>query len=282
MDESDYHDTEEPHYPWWRLSDELKKLLIMAGLPLLDGFFLSFLATDMWRDAWRSAAFGLTAFSGAGCVIAAMRLKGGIMLRAIQVLLVYSIVGIGAFLISLARPFFINLLPANLYLFTGIFLIGLGLWMTDMKFLRKVAVWMGFEAAVKVMIISSLIHGFINGTKFAVAPDSNLWAPILIAVGVGLGLSMGGMLFGLVLNKIADQKPMNLGAGLSLLLMGISVLGLNIPSIWVIVPLIGGCIWSICNSLKSLKQKVDKNRVSPLKSETTKFKILDDVKLAGE
>lgn len=51
MGESDHQEQDEDHYPGWRWSDKLKKRLIMAGLPLLDGFFLSFLATNMWQDA---------------------------------------------------------------------------------------------------------------------------------------------------------------------------------------------------------------------------------------
>ncbi len=56
-------------------------LLIAAGLPLLDGFFLSFLATGLWEQTAQSVAFGLNAFSGAACVVTAMKLSGSLHRR---------------------------------------------------------------------------------------------------------------------------------------------------------------------------------------------------------
>jgi len=157
---------------------------------------------------------------------------------------VYVIVAAGAVAISMARPVFQALLPPNLHLFTATFLVGLGLWISGVPFLSRVANWMGFQAAVKAMVAASLIHGLTTGIPWRFSLTPELWLPLAIAVGAGVSLSMMGMVLGLLLNRAADQRPLNMGAGISLTAMGLSILGVNIPSLWVMIPLAVGCLWS--------------------------------------
>lgn len=239
----------ESSYRW--LSPATRNLLILAGLPLIDGFFLAFLATGLWRDPWRATAFGLTAFSGAGCVIAAMRLEGSPVKRFVRVLGVYAVITVGASTISLAQPLFQSLLPPNLHLFTSIFLIGLGLSISGVPCLRRVAFWLGFEAAVKAMIVASLLHGLIAGVTWQFSLDLALLPSLAIAIGAGFSLTTLGMLLGLWLRHAADQRPINWGAGISLSCMGLNLLGLTTPTVVIIAPLALGCLWTLIASVRS-------------------------------
>ena len=72
----------------------VRRLLVMASLPVLDGFFISFLATGLWQDPGQALAFGLTAFSGGACVVAAMRLEGSLRERFVKALAVYGLLAV--------------------------------------------------------------------------------------------------------------------------------------------------------------------------------------------
>lgn len=118
-------------------------------------------------------AFGLTTLSGTGCVILAIKIKGSLWKRCKEVLVVYTIIGIGMLLEACAQPLFITMLPDNLYLFTGIFLIGLGFWLSGVQRLQNIATRVGFQAAINVMIVASIIHGLIPGISWNISPGPN-------------------------------------------------------------------------------------------------------------
>lgn len=232
------------------LSPEAGTLLTLAGLPLIDGFFLAFLGTGLWHDLGQAAAFGLTAFSGAGCVVAAAQLRGSLGRRLGQVLLVYALVGAGAFSVAALQPIFQSLLPANLALFTGVFLIGLGLWISGLSRARRIAAWLGFQAAVKVMLAASLLHGLLGGIDWRLSLSPDVLAPLAVALGTGLALTLGGIGLGWLRDRLADPRPLNWGAGASLLLMGLTVLGWPVPTSAVLAPLAAGCLWSAGAALR--------------------------------
>lgn len=225
-------------------SPEAINLLTLAGLPLIDGFFLAFLGTGLWRNLGQAVAFGLTAFSGAGCVVAAMQLRGSLAQRLRQALAIYALVGAGAMTVAALQPVFQSLLPANLALFTGIFLIGLGLWISDLRIARRIASWIGFQAAVKVVLAASLIHGLSAGIDWRVSLTPELLAPVAVALVSGLALTLGGIGLSLLRDRLVDPRPLNWGAGASLLLMGLTVLGWPAPTTFVLAPLIAGCLWT--------------------------------------
>jgi|GEM_PF-2372318 len=246
---------EDSNYHYLTLSREGMHLLMLAGLPLIDGFYLAFLATDLWQDPWRALTFGLTAFSGAGCVSTSVQLPGSFWARIAQVVEVYIVVGVGALVVGAARPFFADLLPINLYLFTGVFLVGLGFWITEVPILRRVALWMGFEAAVKAMIAASVVHGMINGVTWRFSLDPKLLPALAWALGAGFALTTGGAAIGVLLGKTTDQRYLKLGAGTSLVLMGLSVLGVAVPSVYVLAPLVIGCLASVTMMIQQTRRK---------------------------
>jgi len=236
---------EDSNYRPPRTPIEARRLLTLAGLPLIDGFFLSFLLTGLWQEPGQALALGLVAFSGAGCFIAAMQLPGSFRQRLGWVTGVYVLIGLGALAISTAQPFFASILPENLHLFTGVFLLGLGLWLSGVGGLRKIASGIGFDAAVKVMIAASLVNGVIRGPVWRLSWDPALLGPVALAVAAGYSLTTVGTLLGLALSRAADQRPLNWGAAISLTLMGLSVLGVAVSSSLVIAPLVIGCLVTV-------------------------------------
>lgn len=241
MDEPDYSKAPGRNH----LAQETQRLLTLAALPLIDGFFLVFLTTGLWEEPWQAVVFGLTAFSGAGCFAAATQLTGTLKYRVKQVVMVYSLVVIGALFVSLTQPIFESLLPSNVHLFTAVFLIGLGLYLSGVRVMRKVAKFLGFEAAVKVMIAASLIQGLFHGVDLRLSLDITRLPAISITVFAGFLLTLAGMVFGLVTRHTSDQRPLNLGAGTSLVLMGLNLLGMGLSPGLVIAPLAAGSMWLV-------------------------------------
>jgi hypothetical protein len=231
------------------LGPEFWNLCMLSALPLLDGYFLAFLTSDLWKD-WRNAlAFGLTAFSGGGCVYVAMNLRGTVKQRIAQVVSVYIGLALGALMVSLARPFFESFLPDNVHLFTAMLLLGLGLCISGVPWLRRIAQWAGLQYAFRLIIFASLCQGlFIKGIKVELSLDWTLLPALAVSVSAGLGLTVVGVVLGLFLAGVADQRLLQIGAGISLALMGFNLLGAGFPSVVVISPLVLGCLWTMAHA----------------------------------
>lgn len=241
MDDSDCSPDDYQGY----LSRDTLRLLTLAALPLIDGFFLVFLSTDMWQEPWQAIAFGFTALSGAGCFATATRLSGSWVRRLTKVVIVYILVATGAICISLAQPIFESLLPANIHLFTAVFLIGLGLDMSGVGALARIAKVLGYRGIVMAVITASILQGAINGVDLQISPDITALPTICLMVLSGFILSFSGMVLGVFTQNAGNRLPLNLGAGTSLILMGLNVLGFDIPAIWVVAPLACGCLWMV-------------------------------------
>lgn len=231
-------------------------LLIAAGLPLVDGFYLTFLATGLWRQPAQAAAFGLSAFSGAACVVTAMQLTGSLRQRLAGVVAIYGLLAVGATVILAGRPLFESLLPPNLNLFTAVFLIGLALTVSGEVVLRRYAGYTGWMSAIKVMVLGSILNGFIHGINWRFVPDVTPLPAVLLAVGAGFGLTLVGVLLGYLLGQSgkAALRPLRLGATVSLLALALNVLGMGIPSPLVLVPLLVGTIWTVAQTAVSAIQ----------------------------
>jgi hypothetical protein len=236
-----------------RIENWYVTLLIAAGLPLLDGFFLSFLATGLWEQVAQSVAFGLNAFSGAACVVTAMKLSGSLHRRLSTVAFIYLLLGIAAVLIAVARPFFESLLPPNLNLFTAIFLIGLALQVSGEARLQRYAGYLGWMAAVKVMIVASVLQGMIYGFNWSFVPDLLPLPSVVLSVLAGFGLTTVGVLLGYFVGHAGDDvlRPLRLSATVSLLGLGLNVLGLGIAPGVILAPLLAGIAWTLVSVLRS-------------------------------
>lgn len=232
-----------------RLGAAFWNLCMLSALPLLDGYFLAFLTSDSWKDWGQALTFGLTAFSGGGCVYAASQLRGTFSQRIGQVVGVYVGLAALALTVSFARPLFIKLLPANLHLFTAMFILGLGLSHSGVPWLRRIAERFGLRHAFTLMAIASLLQGLFNKdlTLQSLSAELSLdLAPLpalALSLSSGLGLTAVGVVLRMLLTEATGQQPLQIGAGVSLILMGLNLLGAGFPSGAVIGPLALGCLW---------------------------------------
>lgn len=222
-------------------SKATQRLLVMAMLPVIDGYFISFLSTGLWRDMGQALAFGMTAFSGGACVAAAMLLPGSLRARLLQVLGIYAGLAVLILVATAFQPVLAQIIPANLSLFTSVFLIGLGLYTTGVPLLKRVGAWTGFEAAVKVILVATLIRAVTSpGMSWQPALDSSRLGALAVAWAGGLGLTLSGVLLGYLVKAVNDKRPLDWGAGISLVLMGLRLLGLMLPGWLVLTPLVVG------------------------------------------
>ncbi len=121
-----------------RRSAEFNKLLSMAGLPLLDGFFMASATSQLWHDLWFAVSFGLTGLSGAGCVTIAMRLKGCRSAKACQILVIYLLVLMGSMVEVLVLPVLQSMISPVHYYLTALFLFGMALTFTGIPLLQNI------------------------------------------------------------------------------------------------------------------------------------------------
>lgn len=235
------------------LTADVAKLATLAGLPLIDGYYLGFLASDAWQDYVKAATFGLTAFSGAGCLIVATQLQGSPLKRVTKLVLVYLLIGLAAFGISLARSLFTSLIPQMLLTpFTSIFLIGLGFSLSGIPMLRRIAEGFGFQSTMRLMLLWPLFADRLAGSavSYTLDVDPTLVPALLIALAAGFALSLSGVYLGLLSQRLCNQQPLNLGAGVSLCGMGLALAGVPIPSPVVLLPLGVGLLSSLLLSFR--------------------------------
>ncbi len=237
---------QEDNYAYFRLSPEARLLMTLSALPIVDGVFIVFLATGLWQDLWSAAAFGATAFSGAGCIVAAIRLTGTWRDRLRQVVQVYILVTLGATIVTFARPLFVGLLPTELGLYSGVFLLWLGARISGIPLLQGIAGRLPCEGLVIGMMIAAVVRGITVGIVWGVETNPRLVLPLTIAISTGFGLSLAGAILGLLVTQESVRGPLDLGGGISLMLMGCKVLGFGITSVWLIAPLVvGGVITAL-------------------------------------
>lgn len=223
------------------LSEESRHLLKVAGLPLLDGYFLAFLVGSMWIDLWHCVVFGLTAFSGAASILTAMKMNGKISRRILEVCWVYIIICASALAITAFRETMISLTPENIKVFTALFLFGLGLQITGNGLLGKVAYEIGSRSVVGAIFAFMIYNGVTQAAnnELYLVPSFNLdyTLPVLIAVISGFTLTLIGVFIGYKFKHVVDGTPMKYGAGIALVIMALSVLGFEIPSYLALFPI---------------------------------------------
>ncbi len=232
-------------------NQDFKTLLALAGLPLLDGFFIVSAGSQLWLDPFFAVSFGVTALSGAGCVGAAMALKQSLRAKVAQVLLVYALVLLGCVLEVLTLPILCSAIPDYLFFLTALFLFGLGMCYSGFTFLQKCNGWFGFTFACKFMLVLSAFNGLthLKGIEWALSLDLKAEFMVLLAVGAGLVLTLG---IGVLLGSLVELKYRSLferGTAVSLCLMGLKVLGVDIWSVAILAPVLVAYGWALLNKL---------------------------------
>ena len=221
-------------------------LLHMSGLPIIDGFYVACIGSGLFADTGQSVLFGCCAFSGAGCVVAALHLKGGLFERLLDVLRVYLVIAVAAIGVATAEPMIRVMVPDQLYLLTAMFLIALGMFSSGIKILVRVGKFIGVSVLVRCMLVLIAANSLATSCDliFKVSFEPALLRNVGIAVVCGWLLSSIGAFVGILIESLDnfDRRPLDIGGGISLVLMGLKVLGYLLPGWVIMIPLISGCL----------------------------------------
>lgn len=221
-------------------------LLNMSGLPIIDGFFVACIGSGLFADTGQSVLFGCCAFSGAGCVVATLHLKGGLFERLLDVLRVYLVIAVAAIGVAMAEPMIRVMVPDQLHLLTAVFLISLGFLFSGVKMLVRVANFIGVSALVRCMLVLIAANSLTTSCDliFKVSFEPVLFRNVGIAVVSGWLLSSTGAVVGIVIESLDnfDRRPLDIGGGISLMFMGLKILGYMLPGWIILVPLVSGCL----------------------------------------
>ena len=231
----------------YRLSIDSRRqsLLQMSALPIIDGFYVVCLGSGIFADTCQSVLFGCCAFSGAGCVVAALHLEGGLFERLLDVLRVYLVVAVAAIGVAMAEPMIRVMVPGQLHLLTAVFLIALGMFLSGITILVRVAKFMGVSVLVRCMLLLIAANSLATSCDliFKVSFEPALLRNVGIAVVCGWLLSSIGAFVGILIASLDnfDRRPLDIGGGISLVLMGLKLLGYLLPGWVIIIPLVSGC-----------------------------------------
>ena len=221
-------------------------LLHMSGLPIIDGFFVACIGSGLFADTGQSVLFGCCAFSGAGCVVATLHLKGGLFERLLDVLRVYLVIAVSAIGVATAEPMIRVMVPDQLHLLTAVFLISLGFLFSGVKMLVRAANFIGVSALVRCMLVLIAANSLTTSCDliFKVRFEPVLFRNVGIAVVSGWLLSSTGAVVGIVIENLDnfDRRPLDIGGGISLMFMGLKILGYLLPGWVILIPLISGCL----------------------------------------
>src|SRR3989442_5238235 len=200
------------------LPSPVGRLLILAGLPLVDGYFLFYLRSEPFRGMLGAIIFGLTAFSGAGCLAAAISLGGSGRGRLRQISKLYLVIALGAFTIFSQQGLVSSILSranGTWRVASGIFLVGLGFETTEMPPLQAIARWMDFDRIPKHLLLIILVSAVFlspipsdHGTDPSTQAAADL-SEILLALLVGFVMTLLGALIGMRVRL--DFHALNVG-----------------------------------------------------------------------
>jgi hypothetical protein len=224
-------------------------LLLLAGLPLLDGVFFGGLQSGALATPTAAAGFGLSVFSGAGCLAAASALEGSPLRRASSVIRIYGLVLAGALSGLLVLPLLAPLLLPSFHLVAVLILFGVAreIWpmhraplhCEPVEGIRARWKW-GLQAALLPQValagglllsILSTVNGVLTGTlnwDASRCADGSL-AGTAFAVLVAAAATLVGTLLLAVAQRVSANDLCRGGAA-ALLLIATSALGAPLPT----------------------------------------------------
>ncbi len=221
------------------------ELLGMAGLCVVDGYLLSMLLSGSIEEPFAALIFGMTAFSGVGCItIAATCLRGGMKERMLSVTKVYAVVAVGALPVSV----FYSLMSAFIIpemKFVTVAVVGLiGMIVSGVERLRSFAMAVNpkrvFAAGFSLSVFASLLDGI--DPVFALDIEAAGW--VLLAVTVGYLATLAASAAGRYVSRVIDERSFRLTAGATLMALSMSIAGLPVTPEMVGILFISGCIMS--------------------------------------
>jgi hypothetical protein len=209
---------------------------------VINGRLFAYLSGDVW-DINELAELSCFGFSGPGSLAAAMRFRGTIAQRFMQLMGIYLTIAIAAITITVISPFFGSLLPSDTRWLIALHLIGMALRLSDIPILRSASRWGGLEASMQVLLALMLVRAIQYGTFGSILWHMELNRAVLgalaIALSAGFGLTTIGLLLGSLLPATVSLYPLKCGAAISLLASAmIHYLHLPIPSVVPLPPIV--------------------------------------------
>lgn len=251
------------HYSFYKLStwvivfkgilNRLKidtTLLALAGAPIIDGLYVSWLANGLMANPVESVIFGMTALSGGGCIGAVMNNQESISKKAISIFAVYLVILVSAVSIGVFSPVFIDVAPKNLALLTAAFLITLGIRISGFK---KIDKFWGVDpnSAVRIILVVFVLNAIQAQPSFGICTDGELFINILISVLSGFAFTSIGLIFSTITTLLHnfDYSLIRKGQAGSLFFIGIKIIFPFFPAWLALLPLSLGFIIGIVGSL---------------------------------
>lgn len=248
--EIDYHYSLSNSSTWAttfrRIKTQLKvdtTLLALAGAPIIDGLYVSWLANGLMANPMEAIIFGMTALSGGGCIGAVINNQESTLKKSISISLVYFLIFVSSMCIGVFSPIFINAAPKNLAILTATFLITLGIKISGFKKLDKL--WgINPGSAIRIIIVVFFLNSVQARPIFAICTDGGLFLNISISVLSGFVFTSIGLFFSAITARFCnfDYSFIKKGQACSLILIGLKIIFPVFPTWLALLPLILGFI----------------------------------------
>lgn len=137
-------------------------------------------------------------------------------------------------------------------LFTGLFLLGIGIRMSGVPALQAMTRRLGLEAATKIMLLLACVQGFSADITWQLHLDVRMIPGLCAALAAGCSLTLAAMALGMMMQSGMQQRALQLGAAITLCAVGIKGLGVDLPQVIVLGPFFCGCVASLSAVLPAL------------------------------
>lgn len=251
----------------FNLSESDQFILLMAGLPLVDGVFASALVGGIIPGPMAAIIFGLNVFSGSGCLAAAFSMEGTVVHRIISILRIYILfIFPGAVITLTFSPLLQAAAMPGFAFFSGLILLGIAIELWGFKLvpskpppMSTAARWLWAirllampQVILAAVMAASILRSFNMGIP--VLP-SNPWKDsyVLLAVLAGLGMTLSGGLMAARLRKTLDPKWMRRGGAVALSLLALIVIGVQINGMAPLIALGIGLIIGLIRGITKRK-----------------------------
>ncbi|HHL33266.1 MAG TPA: hypothetical protein ENJ30_02755 [Desulfobulbaceae bacterium] len=208
----------------------------MSVMPLLDGFFVSALSAGFFEDPYKAITFGCSAFSGAACIGAVCKMNSSVKRQFAFLTINYGMIAFFVFGLTWLAPMIKGIMPDGMYLLTAVFLILLGCAMSGIQSLKRIEAAIGCGRVLKIFLLLLVVNLVRPGHQWVwhINSDKAVLFNALLSVVAGYLLSCSGIILNRLINTANgfSRSIFSLGQGISLLLMGLALLGYPVDNIY--------------------------------------------------
>lgn len=221
-------------------------LVQMAGLPLVDGYYLVALATGLLADPVEAVIFGITAFSGGGCIGAVVCSNASNTTKVKGILALYAGIGIVALGFALMHGFWASIMIPGFSILTALFLLSLGLTLAGFS---KIGAFLTISpGAVPRIMMGALAFNIL--LNWDLLSGISLETSLLSNVGLAVASAGAFTLIGVVISTVFKATGVGTdftrkGQGLALFCMGLRILWPAVPTLCTFAPLIAGLLGDV-------------------------------------